>query len=116
MKNKIIYWLPRIFNIAYVIFLSIFALDVFGQYSGQELLLALFMHLLPALILLALTIIAWKRELFGVILFIVVGVGYILLAGFDKPWSWYAFISGPAFLLAALYFAGWRNKRRNINL
>ena len=49
--KKIIYFAPRVLSILYACFISIFALDVFtAGYVGSELVIALFMHLLPTLI------------------------------------------------------------------
>jgi hypothetical protein len=112
--DKIIFWLPRILSIGFIMFLSLFALDVFGEYSGLELVVALFMHLLPSLILLLFIVIAWKHELVGVFIFLFAGIFYIWMVGFGRPWSWYAFISGPALIVGVLYFWSWVNKRKNI--
>lgn len=113
-KRKFIYILPRSLGIAFVIFLSLFALDVFSEYTGWDLVIALFMHLLPSLILLAAVLISWKYDLAGVIIFLAFAVFYICVAGFDRPWSWYAFISGPAFVVSFLFLMSWLQKR-NLN-
>jgi hypothetical protein len=113
MTKKIIYWLPRILSLIFVLFLSLFALDVLGQFSGWSTILALLVHLLPALILLALTIIAWKHDLVGMIVFLVFAVYYVWTAGLDRHWSWYAFISGPAVVVGVLFFFSWLQKRRS---
>jgi hypothetical protein len=111
-ETKIIIWLPRILGIGLVLFLSLFAADVFGEYSGWQLAIALFMHLIPSLVLLAAVAIAWKRELFGAIAFLFGAIFYVCVIGFDGHWTWYAFISGPAVVVSALYFAAWRQKRK----
>jgi hypothetical protein len=112
VKNKIIYWLPRILSIAFVLFISLFALDVFGQYSGWELMTALFMHLIPSLVLLAVVLISWKYELVGAIVFLAFAVFYVITAGLDRPWTWYAFISGPAVVVSILFFLSWLQKKK----
>jgi len=112
MVQKIIHWLPRILSIAFILFLSLFALDVFGEYTGWELVLALFMHLLPSFVLLGIVIISWKYDLVGAVVFLVFAVLYIKEAGLDRPWTWYAFISGPAFLTAILFFVSWLQKKK----
>jgi hypothetical protein len=95
-------------------FISLFALDVFGEYHGWELVLALFMHLLPSLTLLALIVVAWKYDILGVIVFCSFAVLYIIWAGFDRPWTWYALISGPATLVGFLYFVNWLHIKGHI--
>jgi cell division protein FtsW (lipid II flippase) len=114
MKNKkIIYWLPRISSIAFVLFLSLFALDVFEEYSGWQAVLGFLMHLLPSFVLLAVILIAWKYDLVGAIAFLASAAFYVFMAGFDRPWSWYAGISGPAAVVGILFLLSWLQKRKN---
>lgn len=65
--KKIFYWLPRGLAILFIVFISLFALDVFSEKNWP---LALLAHLLPSFILIILTVIAWKNELLGGILFL----------------------------------------------
>jgi hypothetical protein len=75
MKKKIIYWLPRILTILFILFISIFALDVFSDgHTFPTILLALLMHLIPGFALLILLLIAWKWEKIGGILFILLAI------------------------------------------
>ncbi len=60
MKNKILYWTPRVLGILFAVFISIFALDVFGEYGFPEVLVALFMHLIPTFLVVGVLLIAWK--------------------------------------------------------
>ena len=110
-KQKIIYWLPRLLSLGFVIFLSLFALDVFGEKSGWAVALALVMHLLPSLGLLIVIIIAWKYELVGAIVFFAFAIFYILMVGSGRPFSWYAFISIPSAIVGILYFLSWRQNK-----
>ncbi len=107
-KNKLIYWLPRILSLGFVGFISLFALDVFSEYQGVSVVVPLLIHLIPSLILLGLSVIAWKWNLVGVVLFGLVALGYVAMVGWGRPWSWYAFISGPALLVAVLYYLSWK--------
>jgi len=111
-KTKIIIWLPRILGIAFVLFLSLFATDVFGEYSGAELVLALLIHLIPSFILLAVVAVAWKWELVGAIVFLAGAIFYVYLVGLGQPWQLYALISGPALVVSVLYFFAWCQKRK----
>jgi len=111
LGSKIIYWLPRILSLAFVAFLSIFAFDVFeGDQRWWQTAIALFMHLIPSFVLLALTIIAWKRDLVGAVTFIGAAILYAWLIGIDRPISWYLVISGPALIVGILYLANWQQK------
>jgi hypothetical protein len=113
LKNKcLVYWLPRIISLAFVLFLSIFALDVFGEYKGWNLVLAFIIHLIPSLFLLLATIVSWKYDLLGALIFLSFAIFYIYSAGLGRPWSWYAFISGPALLIASLFFISWLYKKK----
>jgi hypothetical protein len=69
--KPILYWAPRILAILFIAFISIFALDVFSEPHWY---LALFMHLIPSFILTLITIIAWKKEKLGGILFLILAV------------------------------------------
>ena len=69
--KKTLLWTPRIAGILFVLFISLFAFDVFEEGLGfWGTLLALFMHLLPSILLAIAISIAWKREWFGAVLFI----------------------------------------------
>jgi len=83
MKNKLLYWIPRILGILAILFMMMFSLDCFGA-GGVETLKCLAMHNIPALIILLVLVIAWKWELIGGILFIVASIaGSIYFKGFS---------------------------------
>jgi hypothetical protein len=109
---KTLYYIPRIVSLGFVLFLSAFSLDVFSEYSGMQAIVPFLIHLLPALVLLLLILLAWKYDIAGVAIFVIVAVGYVALAGLSRPWSWYAFISGPALLIALLFFIHWILQRK----
>ena len=73
---QLFHWLPRIFCILAILFVSMFALDAFapGLTIWQQL-GAFFMHLLPSFVLVAFLVVAWKWELAGGIIFTLIGVG-----------------------------------------
>src|SRR3989344_7951437 len=100
--NKYIYWAPRILSIIFILFLMLFSLDIFEMnLNFWGTLLGLFMHNIPALILLVIVIISWKREIVGGIAFILAGLIYItlLLVNILKdPSLWSLIIAGPSFL------------------
>jgi len=73
---RLFHWIPRIICILAILFVSVFAADAFGPgRSIQEQLGDFIIHLIPSFILLAILIVAWIWELFGGILFLVIGLG-----------------------------------------
>ncbi len=75
-SSKILYYTPRILCIIAILFISLFALDAFETgHSIWEKIIAFLIHLIPSFILTILLIIAWKKELLGGILFLIIGIG-----------------------------------------
>lgn len=111
MKNRLqrtLFWAPRLLGLLFALFISIFAFDVFGEgYGFWGTLGALFMHLIPTFLVLIALALAWRWPWAGAGLFAALGLAYIVLA-----WGWadaiaYLLISGPLFLVAALFLADW---------
>lgn len=75
-KILILHWTPRILCILAILFISLFALDAFepGLTIWQQL-AAFAMHLVPSFVLLALLLVAWRWELAGGIVFMLLGLG-----------------------------------------
>lgn len=113
LPQKLLYWAPRILSVGFILFISIFALDVFSEYSGFEVILPIFMHLLPSLILLIAVTIAWKYELVGAIIFLGFAVFYVFDIGFTRPVSWYLVIALPAAVVGTLYLISWIQKKKS---
>jgi hypothetical protein len=97
----------------------LFSLDVFGNgYTFWQTVGGLFMHNIPALILLIVLIISWKREIVGGITFILAGILYIIFAfkgagDWKMALIWSAQISGLAFVIGGFFLANWIKKRKN---
>lgn len=105
--KQIVFWAPRLLAAFFAIFISLFALDVFGEgYGFGETILALFMHLIPTVIVLLVLIIAWRWEWVGGILFIALGVLYLFRFS-GMHWSAYVLISGPLFVVGSLFLVNW---------
>ena len=101
---KIIRWLPRILSILFIVFISLFALDVFDEGNTlKEILPALSMHLLPALALIVITIIAWKKDLIGGFLFVILAIFFTFFFNTYSNLVSFLLISGPVFLTGALF-------------
>lgn len=122
MKVKIhsaLYWTPRLLSLAFVGFVMLFSLDAItpGE-SLKDILIDMLRLNVPALILLAFTLVAWKYEIVGTIVFILTGLIYIglnIYNGVSMPLALTLSLifSGPAFLIAYLYYQNWQFKRRN---
>jgi len=117
--SKFVFWTPRILSILFILFLTLFSFDVFGNGSGfWETLLAFIIHNIPSIILGVLVWISWKRELVGAITFFSAGILYMILLLMRPPFQWYylswsLIISGPAFLVGILFWIGWKRKRKS---
>lgn len=92
---KFFYWLPRVLAICLIVFISLFALDVFGE---SQWFLALVMHLIPSFILIAVTVLAWKNEMIGGFLFLLVGILMMFFTHFESM-----IISLPIMIIGALF-------------
>jgi len=116
MNKKFLYWLPRILGILFALFISIFALDAFGEgIPFMEAVVGFLIHLVPTYIMIAILIIAWKRVLVGGILFILSGLFYIIFV-YGMHWSAYLLIGGPPILIGILFIAAYfSSKRTRIN-
>jgi hypothetical protein len=116
-NNKLLFWTPRILGIMFILFLMMFSLDVFESgLTLWQIVVGLFMHNIPALLLLIVLIISWKHEIVGGIVFILAGLFYVLMLTMDSKFEWYMLswaitIAGPAFLVGILFLMNWRKKR-----
>jgi len=104
--RRLLFWSPRVLCIAFALFLSLFALDVFDErLSLWKTLLALFIHLLPTLFVVLVLVLSWRWEWVGGILYIVAGLRYLIMA-LNHP-DWVLIISGPLFVVGALFLLNW---------
>jgi hypothetical protein len=106
--KRLLIWSPRILALLFAAFISLFALDVFSEFSSiWQVLVALVMHLIPTgLVLIALAV-AWRWEWLGGTLFVALGTLYLVTAWGRFDWSAYVLISGPLFLVGVLFLVNW---------
>ena len=103
-KEKFFFWLPRALSIIFILFLGLFALDIFiPDQPLSYYLIGLFMHLLPNLLLIALLAIAWKWEKIGGILFVPLGLIFTIFFNTYTSIPTFLFISFPVFLIGTLF-------------
>ena len=106
--KRLLFWAPRILCILFAVFVSLFALDVVGEgYGLWGTILALLMHLIPTAVILIVLAISWRWEWVGGILFIALGVLYLVMSWGRFHWSAYLLISGPLFLVGVLFLVNW---------
>lgn len=109
--GQFVYWTPRILAIIFTVILSMFALDVFKEgYNFWQTIGALLIHLIPTFIIILVIAAAWKDELAGGALFLLLGLIYIIMI-MDRGnvhWLTYVVLVGPVFLTGALFIL---NKR-----
>jgi len=103
--NRILLCTPRLLGILFIAFISLFALDVFSEYKGWEVILALLMHLRWSIILLIALILAWRCEWIGGLGFIVFGAWYLTAVhGFDT--GTYMLLAGMPILIGVIFLIG----------
>lgn len=112
--RQFLFWSPRVLSILYIVFLSMFSLDVFSEKHGfWPVLGALTIHLIPSLVLIAGLILAWRWEWIGTAIFAIAGALYISVVmprtvSLALKLNWILIIAVPAFVVAALFLANWR--------
>jgi hypothetical protein len=110
--KQILFWAPRVLSLLFATFISIFALDVFNESHGfWQTALALLMHLIPTIILLALLAVSWRWEWVGGVVFPALGLIYLVNSWGRFHWSAYVLIAGPLFLLGTLFLLSWRQRK-----
>ena len=113
--NVFLYWSPRVLTILFILFISLFALDIFGNnYSFWETVLGLFMHLIPSFILGLFLIAAWKQEWIGAVGFFSFMLWYIfqMRNNFEFPITPYLIIALPSLVIGVLWWMNWAKKKQ----
>ena len=126
MKTSItvFHWLPRIICILAILFISMFALDAFapGLTIWQQI-GAFLMHLIPSFILIALLVVAWKWELIGGIIFIIIGLvlsplvyqhNYNMNHSIGMSLGILAMITFPFVVVGFLFIVSYNKKKKNM--
>jgi hypothetical protein len=103
-------WAPRLLGIAATLFIGLFALDAFGEgRTASEAIPDFVIHLLPALLLLAIVVVSWTYPWVGGVVFIALAVAYAASVG-GRP-DWTAVISGPLLIVGVLFLVSWWHGR-----
>lgn len=68
-------WIPRIVMIVFIVFVSMFSLDVFsGNAPFVDKLAGFLIHMIPSFVLILLLVLTWNRPLAAGYLFIIMGI------------------------------------------
>ncbi len=121
---RLLHWMPRIFCILAILFVSMFALDSFspGHTIWQQL-GTFFIHLIPTYVLTTFLIVAWKWEKIGGILFIVIGLAlspFVFMLNFNRTDSvWIslfiiAMITFPFVVVGILFIISYNTKKKSL--
>jgi hypothetical protein len=108
---RLIYWSPRIAGILIILFVSMFALDVFEEgLSLGEMLLGFLMHMLPSIAMAIVLALAWRWEWVGFVTFLFAGLFFLRVMLFNpmRGLGMFLLFSGPMFLIAVLFGVNWR--------
>lgn len=111
-SGRLLLWSSRILGVLVSLFIGMFALDAFSE--GQPLLLALrgfIIHLIPALVLLAIVIASFRRPWIGALGFIGLAVYYAATMSRGRL-DWILAISGPMFAVGLLFWWSWFRSSR----
>ena len=110
LAAKAAFLAPRVLAILFILFVSMFALDVFGEGRGfWQTLTALAIHLIPSFVMLAALVVAWRWEWAGAVLFAACGMFFFHIV--RGPWWGKSLFASPCFLTAWLLLLSWRGKR-----
>lgn len=97
-------WAARVIAIIYIVFISIFAFDVFGGDEGiGRILIRFLICLIPSIVLAVILVFAWRCEKIGGALFIVAGIVFTIFFNTYKDIMTFLIISGPVFLVGILF-------------
>lgn len=108
--SKLLYYTPRFAGVLMIIFVSLFALDVFeiGESFWRQL-LGFVIHAAPAIILAILMFFAWKRPVIGFVIFGLAAVVFLRFV-FNQdfgPGNFVMFVS-PLALISAMFWMNWK--------
>ncbi len=110
--RRLVHVAPRALGILAIVYISLFALDVLEPGAPwPRVLAALGIHLVPTALLLVILIIAWRAELIGGMLFVI--VSFAPFAFLANPIWVNLLLAAPFTLTGALFIAGYWMGRRS---
>ena len=111
--NLFFLWFPRVILIMFICFISVFALDVFGEGWGLvETAIAFFMHLLPSFVLGIILYFSWNRFLLGGWLFLVLGLFFTVFFDLYEDIFGFLILGLPLFIVSLFSFLNYFNNKK----
>lgn len=103
MNKKLIIWTARVFALLAILFFVVFSFDCFESGSLRDKFVCFVMHNIPAFILIAILIVAWRWSFTGGILFILAALaGAVFFRAFSgNPGVWW--LLTPLILVGMLF-------------
>ena len=102
-------WAPRVLGLAHCVLIAVFALDAFEPAKPfRQAAIEFLIHLTPAVLVLAVVALSWRREWIGGGGFVALALAYALMVDFRLDWM--LVISGPLLLAGALSLWNWRDR------
>ena len=111
--SRFLYYTPRIAGILMIVFVALFALDVFGgTESLWRKILAFVIHAAPAIILAILMFFAWRKPVVGFIVFGLAAIAFMrfVIMGGDFAAGNFIMFVAPLALISALFWINWKWK------
>lgn len=106
-KEKIFLRIAKILIIIYILFISIFALDMFGEaLPWWEILIGFLIHLIPSFILIGILIWANKKPLWGGIFFVILSICFTFFFETYQMWQSFVFLTIPVLVIGVLFILG----------
>ena len=103
---KLLSWLPRILALLFNALLVVLSLDSFsGDTSFGQQILGFLVHLIPAFLVGAGLVLAWRYRVLGGLLFLVLGMVFTIYFGTYQSTSHFLLISLPLFISGLLFMA-----------
>ena len=102
--RKSLFWLPRVLGIAFAGFLGVLALDVFNMpLDPAAKAAALFIHVVPPVILLITLALVWHREWVGAVLFPVLALTHLVATWGRLDLTGHLVVELPLLLIGGLF-------------
>lgn len=105
IRKNWLWFTPRILGILFILFISLFALDILEMgYDFWQTVLGLTMHLLPSFFLVAALIVAWRWERIGSLFYLAFAIAFLIMSWGSSNLSIYLIIMGPPVLIGVLFY------------
>lgn len=88
-RNTTLSWILRIVLVLTILFFALFSLDVFDSEHGVwEIIIGLFMHNIPSMVMIVILVIALKREDVAGMLLVLCALGFGVFIGMNGRFMW----------------------------